>query len=40
LLDLLLARSEPEGETDRPEVHEVLALMRRQPANRPATRPE
>jgi len=35
LLDLLLARSEPGGETDRPEVHEVLALMRRQPAPRP-----
>ncbi len=35
LLDLLLARSEPEGETDRPEVLEVLALMRRQPAPRP-----
>ena len=35
LLDLLLARREPEGETDRPEVHEVLALMRRQPAPRP-----
>ncbi len=28
LLDLLLARKEPHGETDRPEVHEVLALMR------------
>jgi antitoxin CptB len=33
LLDLLLARREPSGETDRPEVHEVLALMRRRPAN-------
>ena len=32
LLDLLLARKEPQGQTDRPEVHEVLALMRRQPA--------
>jgi antitoxin CptB len=29
LLDLLLARRQPAGETDRPEVHEVLALMRR-----------
>ncbi|MFO1216940.1 MAG: succinate dehydrogenase assembly factor 2 [Burkholderiaceae bacterium] len=28
LLDLLLARREPEGELDRPEVHEVLTLMR------------
>ena len=28
LLDLLLARTEPQAEVDRPEVHEVLALMR------------
>jgi antitoxin CptB len=28
LLDLLLARKEPEGELDRPDVREVLALMR------------
>ncbi len=28
LLDLLLARKEPEGEQDLPEVHEVLRLMR------------
>jgi len=28
LLDLLLARAQPQGEIDRPEVHEVLALMR------------
>jgi antitoxin CptB len=28
LLDLLLRRKEPEGETDTPEVHEVLVLMR------------
>jgi antitoxin CptB len=28
LLDLLLARKEPEGDLDRPEVKEVLALMR------------
>ncbi len=31
LLDLLLARREPEGETRRPEVLEVLSLLRRQP---------
>ncbi len=28
LLDLLLARCEPQDELDRPDVHEVLALMR------------
>ena len=28
LLDLFLARCEPQGKTDRPEVREVLALMR------------
>jgi antitoxin CptB len=28
LLDLLLARKEPEAEQDVPEVHEVLRLMR------------
>ena len=28
LLDLLLARAEPQGETDCPEAHEVLALLR------------
>lgn len=28
LLDLLLARCEPQGDIDRPEVHEVLALLR------------
>jgi antitoxin CptB len=28
LLDLLLARKEPEGELDRSEVNEVLALLR------------
>jgi len=28
LLDLLLARREPDGETDRPEVHEVLGMLR------------
>ncbi|HMM85003.1 MAG: succinate dehydrogenase assembly factor 2 [Gammaproteobacteria bacterium] len=29
LLDLLLARVEPRDALDRPEVHEVLALLRR-----------
>jgi antitoxin CptB len=33
LLDLLLARREPVGELDIPEVNEVLALMRRPAAN-------
>jgi antitoxin CptB len=28
LMDLLLARKEPEGELDRPEVQAVLSLMR------------
>ncbi len=28
LLDLLLARREPEGDLDRPAVHELLAQMR------------
>ena len=28
LLDLLLARKEPEGELDRPEVRDVLAQLR------------
>ena len=32
LLDLLLARSEPQDELDRPEVHEVLAQMRSRPS--------
>jgi antitoxin CptB len=31
LLDLLLARNEPAGEIDRPDVREVLTLMRRAP---------
>ncbi|MFT3816906.1 MAG: succinate dehydrogenase assembly factor 2 [Rubrivivax sp.] len=35
LLDLLLARREPQGEIDRPEVREVLSLMRRPPAPNP-----
>jgi antitoxin CptB len=29
LLDLFLARKEPEGELDRPEVRDVLAQLRR-----------
>jgi antitoxin CptB len=32
LLDLLLARQEPRAELDRPEVHEVLAQMRKPPS--------
>jgi antitoxin CptB len=32
LLDLLLARRDPAGETDTPEVREVLALLRRRPS--------
>ena len=35
LLDLLLARREPDGELVRPDVHELLALLR-QPASRAA----
>jgi antitoxin CptB len=31
LLDLLLARLEPQGEIDRPDVREVLTLMRAAP---------
>jgi antitoxin CptB len=31
LLDLLLARAQPQGEADQPDVHAVLALMRRTP---------
>ena len=34
LLDLLLARREPEGGLDRPEVHELLTLMRTNPPER------
>jgi antitoxin CptB len=33
LLDLLLARKQPEGELDRPDVHALLALMRQSPQN-------
>ncbi len=33
LLDLLLARCEPQGEVDRPEVREVLVLLRSAGAN-------
>jgi antitoxin CptB len=36
LLDLLLARTEPAGDTDRLEVHEVLALMRAAPPAHPS----
>jgi len=32
LLDLLLSRREPQGELDRPEVREVLALLRQPPS--------
>ena len=39
LLDLLLVRREPQGETDTPEVREVLALMRRRPLATPAPTP-
>ena len=39
LLDLLLARRDPEGETDIPEVREVLALMRSPPPASPAALP-
>ena len=35
LLDLLLARREPQGDVDRPEVREVLSLMRRPRASEP-----
>ena len=31
LLDLLLARREPQGELDRPDVREVLAQLRERP---------
>ena len=33
LLDLLLSRSQPQAALDRPEVREVLALMRQPPSN-------
>jgi antitoxin CptB len=39
LLDLLLARKEPDGPLDVPEVREVLAQMRRPPPH-PSVRPE
>jgi len=38
LLDLLLARREPDGELATPEVNEVLALMRR-PAHKKGNHP-
>jgi antitoxin CptB len=34
LLDLLLARAEPDGTLDRPDVHAVLRLMRMPPPDR------
>ena len=37
LLDLLLARKEPEGELERAEVVQVLHLMRAAPLRRPQT---
>ncbi len=36
LLDLFLARKEPEGEIDHPQVHALLALLRQPPQNSPA----
>jgi antitoxin CptB len=41
LLDLLLARAQPQDEWDQPDVHEVLALMRTPgvPTGRVATHP-
>ena len=33
LLDLLLARREPEGELDRPDVREVLGMLRARPTD-------
>ena len=39
LLDLLLARREPQGETDTPEVREVLAQMRVRPSAPMPARP-
>ena len=40
LLDLLLRRREPDGALDLPEVHEVLALMRRPAAVTKKGKPE
>jgi antitoxin CptB len=36
LLDLLLARREPEGELDRPDVREVLQQLRNAPVSLPS----
>ncbi len=36
LLDLLLARREPEGELDRPDVREVLQQLRNAPVSAPS----
>jgi antitoxin CptB len=33
LLDLLLARREPQNELDRPDIHALLGLMRRTPSS-------
>ena len=33
LLDLMLARAEPQGALDRPEVHEVLSMLRHAPTD-------
>ena len=40
LLDLFLRRQEPDGALDTPEVHEVLALMRRPAAVTKKGKPE
>jgi antitoxin CptB len=40
LLDLLLGRTEPQGEVDTPEVREVLAQMRNAPAGAGFDRPQ
>jgi len=40
LLDLLLGRTEPQGEVDTPEVREVLAQMRTAPVGTGFDRPQ
>ena len=40
LLDLLLARCEPQGELDRPDVREVLAQMRSPEPQHQKVKPE
>jgi len=37
LLDLLLARTEPQDELDRPDVREVLSQMRAAPTSSPSS---